>query len=96
MTPTPLDRFLQLDFNCLTHAIENGQLVITFETNRQAINTSALLQRLAKSIAHYTPEDYIAPFMKYLMFCVEGSVLTIVNRDKSPEIHAQRKALEML
>jgi hypothetical protein len=94
-TPTPLDRFLPIDFQTLQHVVDYGQLTIKFSTPSQACNTKYRLLRLIRSMEAFQPEDALTRGCKTVMFKwrKNDEVLTIVDRARSGELSAMESAL---
>lgn len=91
--PTPLDRFLDVDFLCLQKVMNTGRIDIAFSTDNQAINTKSRLWRLKNSIMYYKPNEPLAEACKTFVFKRQGSRLTIIRREMSAEYDAQMAAL---
>jgi hypothetical protein len=93
--PTPLDRFLPIDFKTLQHVVDHGQLTIKFDTPSQACNTKYRLLRLIRSLEKFQPDDPLTKGCKTVMFKwrKNDEVLTIVDRARSGELSAMEEAL---
>ena len=94
-SPTPLDRFLPVDYRTLQHVADNGQLTIKFATDSQACNTKYRLIRLIRSLEAFKPNDPLTKATKTFVFKwrKDTDVLTIVDRARSQEVDAQEAAL---
>jgi hypothetical protein len=92
--PTPLDRFLPVDFQNLLYVVKHGKLTMTFDTPNQATNTKARLWRLRESLLHFEPDNELSKACKYFTFKINQNLVTIVNRVNSPEMRAQVAAME--
>lgn len=95
LVPTPLDRFLEVDFACLQKVLQTGRIDINFGTDNQAINTKARLWRLRNSLLYYRPNEELSIAAKTFVFKRQGSNLTIIRREQSPEVAAQLAALRV-
>jgi hypothetical protein len=95
-TPTPLDRYIPVDFATLQLAADLGQFTIVFETDSQACNTKYRLLRLTLSLAAYAPNDPLTKACKSFVFkWRKGTrILTISDRLRSQEASSMDKALK--
>lgn len=95
-TPTPLDRYIPVDFATLQRVADTGQFTIVFKTDSQACNTKYRLIRLTLSLAAYAPNDPLTKACKSFVFKWRKgtSILTISDRMRSQEASSMDDALK--
>lgn len=91
-TPTPLDRFLDVDFAVLQRVMDTGRCDMKFDTPNQAANTKLRLWRLRNSLIYYKPFDPLTQAVKTFMFKRQEERLSIIDRVRSAEYRVMQEA----